>query len=104
VTAPGGPQPSRRTKISEGERLKVWVRSGGRCAICNRYLLEGDLGASELTFGEMAHIVGQQASERSPRGLEDLDSSERDNADNIVLLCDDEHDEIDKSGSREKRP
>lgn len=102
MTAPGGPQPSRRTKISEGERLKVWVRSGGRCAICNRYLLEGDLGASELTFGEMAHIVGQQASERSPRGLEDLDSSERDNADNIVLLCDDEHDEIDKPGSREK--
>ena len=102
MTTSGGPQPPRRTRISEGERLKVWVRSGGRCAICNRYLLEGDLGASELTFGEMAHIVGQQASERSPRGLEDLNSSERDNADNIILLCDDEHDEIDRSGSREK--
>lgn len=91
----------RRRKIPDEERFKVWVRAGGRCVICNRYLLEGELGFKELTFGQLAHIVGQQESENSPRGLDDdLDEDGRDLADNIVLVCDDEHDELDKRGSR----
>ena len=49
----------RRRSIPATERLKLWVRSGGRCVICNRYLLEGSLSYRELTFGELAHIVGQ---------------------------------------------
>lgn len=91
-----------KRKIPEPERLKLWVRSGGRCQICRRYLLEGQLAARELTFGQAAHIIGQQASENSPRGLEDdLTDDERDNADNLMLICDDEHSEIDKIGSRD---
>ena len=90
----------RRRKIPEPERFKLWVRAGGRCEICNRYLLEGQLAHRELTFGEAAHIIGQQATERSPRGLDDdLDPAERDYADNLMLVCDDEHDELDKPGS-----
>lgn len=88
--------------IPSGERLKLWVRAGGRCQICNRYLLEGDLTGRELTFGQAAHIVGRKASALSPRGLDDdLDLLERNPADNLMLVCDDEHDEIDKPGSRE---
>jgi hypothetical protein len=90
---------TRRKKLPELERLKAWVRSGGRCVICNRYLLEGDLGYRELTFGELAHIVGQQNTEKSPRGLGDPDIDDRDVAENVLLVCDDEHDEIDKRGS-----
>ncbi len=91
---------NRRRKIPEPERLKLWVRAGGRCEICNRYLLEGRLAFRELTFGEAAHIVGQQETEKSPRGLADvLDPEVRDNADNLMLVCDDEHDELDKPGS-----
>ena len=30
-------------KIPDPERLKLWVRSGGRCQICRRSLLEGQL-------------------------------------------------------------
>lgn len=90
----------RRRKIPEPERFKLWVRAGGRCEICNRYLLEGQLAHRELTFGEAAHIIGQRANERSPRGLEDdLGPAERDYADNLMLVCDDEHDELDKPGS-----
>jgi hypothetical protein len=92
---------SRRRKIPEPERLKAWVRAGGRCVICNRYLLEGDLSYRELTFGELAHIIGQQNTAGSPRGLDDLAVDERDNADNILLVCDDEHDEFDKAGARD---
>ncbi|MBC2644996.1 MULTISPECIES: SAVED domain-containing protein [unclassified Rhodococcus (in: high G+C Gram-positive bacteria)] len=91
-----------RPKIPDPERFKLWVRSGGRCQICRRYLLEGQLAARELTFGEAAHIIGQTESEKSPRGLdEDLSADDRDKADNLMLLCDDEHSEIDKMGSRD---
>lgn len=89
-----------RRKIPEAERFKLWVCAGGRCEICNRYLLEGQLAHRELTFGEAAHIVGQQVTKRSPRGLDDdLDPAARDYADNLMLVCDDEHDELDKLGS-----
>ncbi len=89
-------------KIPEKERFKLWVRAGGRCELCNRYMLEGQMAYRELTFGEVAHIVGQQATEGSPRGLdEDLTEEDRDTADNLMLICDDEHDELDKRGSRD---
>jgi hypothetical protein len=86
--------------IPQGERFKLWIRAGGRCQLCGRYLLEGQLVYRELTFGEAAHIVGRKASAKSPRGLdEDLSDDDRNSADNLILMCDDEHDEIDKIGS-----
>lgn len=79
--------------------MRVWVRSGGRCAICGRYLLEGKLTHKDFSLGELAHIVGQQTTEGSPRGDYDLLESERDKADNLMLLCAGEHDEIDREGA-----
>jgi hypothetical protein len=90
-----------RKALSPDVRLKVWVRSGGRCVVCNRYLLEGKLSGREVTFGELAHIVGQAPTAESPRGLDDLDPAERDDPDNLVLVCEDEHVEIDKRGTRD---
>ncbi|WP_353649728.1 SAVED domain-containing protein [Nakamurella sp. A5-74] len=56
----------------------------------------------ERRFGEAAHIVGQTNSPRSPRGVgSELDEDARDTADNLMLLCDHEHDEIDKPGARD---
>jgi hypothetical protein len=70
--------------------------------MCGRYLLEGQLSYRELTFGEAAHIIGSKATKKSPRGLEgDLGEDARDDADNLILICDDEHSEIDKIGSRD---
>jgi len=77
------------------------VRSGGRCVVCNRYLLEGKLSGREVTFGELAHIVGQAPTAESPRALDDLDPAERDDPENLVLICEDEHEEIDKRGTRD---
>lgn len=90
-----------RPGLPPDTRLKVWVRSGGRCVICNRYLLDGKLSGREATFGELAHIVGQRASAGSPRGLDILDPESRDDPDNLVLVCDDEHDELDKKATRD---
>jgi hypothetical protein len=49
----------------------------------------------ELSLGELAHIVGQQESHGSPRGLADLAGADRDTADNLMLVCGDDHHEID---------
>ena len=85
-----------RKKIPADERLKLWVRSGGRCALCKKYLLEGELTLLPLFLGESAHMVGQQDNEASPRGKAALPALDRDLADNLILLCPDDHAEIDK--------
>lgn len=83
--------------MKETERRMLWVKAGGRCTLCKTYLLEGALTCIEVPLGEGAHIVGEKATEGSPRGLAtDLSDEERDLADNILLACSDCHTEIDK--------
>ena len=75
----------------------LWVKAGGRCTLCKRYLLEGPLTYIEVPLGEGAHIIGDKATKGSPRGLAaDLSEEGRDLADNIMLTCSDCHTEIDK--------
>jgi hypothetical protein len=73
----------------------VWALSAGRCAICNEYLLEGPVTAREVFLGEVAHIVGQRDTARSPRGKASMTAQERDSPANLMLICADNHDEID---------
>ena len=80
---------------NETEKRKLWVRAGGRCTLCKLYLLEGGLTYKEVPVGETAHIVGQQASAKSPRGIDPLPKDERDLAENLVLACSNCHTEID---------
>lgn len=51
-----------------------------------------------LNLGELAHIVGRGNSVRSPRGEHPLDRAQRENADNLMLLCADQHGEVDAAG------
>jgi hypothetical protein len=85
--------------ISGTERLKAWVRAGGRCEFCGNYLLEGKLTYKDFTLGELAHIVGRDVAPGSPRGMDPLAEDKRDLADNLMLLCRGEHNEIDRKGS-----
>ncbi|MEU7212533.1 HNH endonuclease [Streptomyces sp. NPDC044989] len=85
--------------ISDTERLKAWVRAGGRCEFCGNYLLEGKLTYKDFTLGELAHIVGRNVAPGSPRGMDPLPENKRDLADNLMLLCRGEHNEIDRKGS-----
>lgn len=89
----------RRRDIPYPQRLLVWVRSGGCCAMCGKYLLEGEITARPYTLGELAHIVGQGRGPDSPRGQVEMSDEDRDSADNLMLLCPGEHDEIDRRGS-----
>jgi hypothetical protein len=91
--ASGGPGSA---SIPDDERVKLWVRSGGRCALCKTYLLEGNLTARPLFIGEMAHNVGEKDTARSPRGQAALPLADRNLAENLILLCPTCHTEIDK--------
>lgn len=52
-----------------------------------------------MTVGELAHIVGQQESHGSPRGIAEMSPKERDSAANLLLICAGEHRDIDRAGS-----
>jgi hypothetical protein len=96
----GGPVEIASASIPVDERTKLWVRSGGRCAICNEYLLENEFTGHVLNVGEMAHNVGRRRSERSPRGMDHLPVEERNKAENLLLLCDRDHKTIDNVATR----
>ncbi|TLV01407.1 SAVED domain-containing protein [Dyadobacter luticola] len=78
----------RRPSIKEADRVKLWVRSGGRCAYCNKYLLDLVYG---VNVGEMAHIVGWTKKANSPRGEADTPLNERNLVENLILLCAEHH-------------
>lgn len=84
----------RQGKVSPQERLKVWVRSGGRCAFCSAYLLESDLTLRPVFLGEVAHNVA--ASDTGPRGDPRMSVEERNSAENLLLLCGQHHPDADK--------
>lgn len=87
--------PAGRAKLKEPEKIKVWVRAGGTCVLCKRYLLEGALTGLQVSLGELAHIVGQQNNAQSPRGLHPMGRELRDTTDNVLLACKSCHGEID---------
>ncbi|OBY33200.1 hypothetical protein ACT18_02585 [Mycolicibacter kumamotonensis] len=75
---------------------RVWVAAGGRCMFCNRYLLDDETTGQNVMIGQLAHIVGWSTADGSPRGSEHLDAALRNEADNLMLLCYDQHKVIDE--------
>lgn len=90
-----------RREVPAPERFKVWVRAAGRCTLCGKDLLDDSLTKRVWRLGELAHIVGQLDTAGSPRGLADLNATERDMAQNLMLVCAGEHVEIDRAGATE---
>ena len=84
----------RQGNVSPEERLKVWVRSGGRCAFCNAHLLESELTLRPVLLGEVAHNVA--ASDAGPRADPSMPTRQRNSADNLLLLCGLHHPDSDK--------
>ena len=84
----------RQGKVDPEEKLKVWVRSGGRCAFCNDYLLESELTRRPVMLGEVAHNAA--ASDDGPRGDATVSVKERNSSENLLLLCGRHHPDADK--------
>jgi len=82
--------------VPEAEQRKLFVRSGNRCAFpaCRRVLTAEESPPDRLVvLGEMAHMVAEQPN--GPRGSTPLSLSERNRAENLILLCNTHHQLID---------
>ena len=83
--------------ISTKVQRKLWASSGGYCGNprCHCELLPF-FDTGEITnIEEMAHIIGHK--EDGPRGEDEMPISERDEFDNLILLCPNCHTTIDKN-------
>lgn len=86
--------------ISKETKILLWSKAGGYCQNpgCHRdfFVFFGNGSISDLE--ELSHMIGQ--SKKGPRGESDLDSTERDAYENIILLCPNCHTMIDKNPSQ----
>jgi len=78
---------------------EIWVRAGGRCAICNRYLLDDNTGRV-TSLGEVAHNVASGGEgTRAQRADDSMPMADRNAAENLVLLCQEHHEIVDAPGA-----
>lgn len=80
--------------ISTKDIKILWGRAAEKCAICRKDLTD-DIEIDSVTTGHMCHIVGEKNSEKSPRGISNLDDKERNSYPNLILLCRNHHADID---------
>ena len=82
-------------KLTDAARQLVWGMSGGRCekAGCNQLLYESPITHKTLNEAQVAHII--PVSENGPRGEFLHLIGNRDEVDNLMLLCPQCHKEID---------
>ena len=83
--------------ISTKVQKKLWASSGGYCCNpgCHCELLPFFENGKITNIEEMAHIIGQK--EDGPRGKDELPLRERDEFENIILLCPTCHTMVDKN-------
>jgi hypothetical protein len=82
-----------KTKV----KRKLWASSGGFCGKpdCHADLFPFFESGEITNIEELAHIIGQK--EKGPRGDNPLPISERDEFENIILLCPTCHTIVDKN-------
>ena len=78
---------TKRPKIPEEVRLKLWVLSGGRCEFpgCNKQVWKDGLTLKDDNFAHMAHLVA--ASPDGPRGDKTLSPKLATDFSNLMLVC-----------------
>lgn len=79
--------------ISERVSKLIWGQCAARCCICREQLVHQSGGGRHSLIGEIAHIVG--ATEAKPRGISRLTRGERNEAENLFLLCRPHHKIVD---------
>lgn len=89
-----GPEGETRS-IPDPVARRVWIAAGGRCTFCGKNLLIDEVTGEEVSIGQLAHIVGWSTASGSPRGDDGLPPGERNTADNLMLMCYDQHRVID---------
>lgn len=91
----------RRPNWSAEQQIRLWVKCGGYCTMCNTYLLKHEYFGDKGKFGELAHIIAH--SPKGPRpNVKEYDQSYVDSEDNIMVLCPTCHSMIDKKENEGK--
>lgn len=80
-------------RVSERTSKIVWGQCAARCCICKKDLLFAANEVVSSLIGEVAHIVGETRA--AARGASPLSLPERNEAENLLLLCRDHHKIVD---------
>jgi hypothetical protein len=90
-----------KTSIPADIKLKLWMRSGGRCQFrgCNELLYQDDLTQTKMNRAYIAHIVAD--SPGGVRGDEELSPKLAKEFSNLMLLCDAHHRLIDDKSNED---
>lgn len=82
-----------RTTIDPKVVMRLWGMSAGRCELCNKLLYIDSSFGDSANFAENAHIhaIGTMG----PRHKNEMDRSEINQIDNLMLLCAEHHHLID---------
>lgn len=93
-----------RAKVDQKIIQELAIRAGGRCEFhgCNKNLLSDILTKNKSNLSNVAHIVA--AKEDGTRGNDLLPIEERNNIDNLMLVCLDHHHIIDDKKLEVKFP
>lgn len=79
--------------ISERTSKIIWGQCAARCCVCKKDVLYENAGVVSSLIGEIAHIVGERSN--AARGNSSLSLEERNEPENLLLLCRDHHKIID---------
>lgn len=84
--------------------IKLWVRAGGRCEFngCNENLLVDSLTLNEANYSNIGHIIAY--SKDGPRGNDPLPLAQRNDIENLMLLCTKHHKMIDTKALEKRYP
>lgn len=83
--------------VTDKTNKMIWGKAAARCSICRQILIEGkkENGSPLIPIGEVAHIVAKKND--GPRGKSNLSPMERDDIDNLLLLCQTHHTIVDNN-------
>ncbi len=87
----------KRKKISEPVKRKLWASSSGYCCnpSCHKELIPIFENGTITSIDELAHIIAQK--EKGARGKDELPLSQRDEFENLIVLCPSCHTIVDKN-------
>lgn len=85
-----------RKSLSAAEERDVWIKTGGKCALCKSELILTELN-EKTNVGDKAHIIGHgtEGPRRHQMKYYNLTEEEVDRPQNLIVLCKSCHKKVD---------